>query len=57
MHESRVAIVCPECDTRALVEPHEIGAKISRHNERMHDGDAVASVAGNHVDRLAEVAE
>jgi len=52
MRESRVALVCPACDTRTLVGPPEIAAKLRRHNETMHDGRAVASVAGGHVDRL-----
>ena len=53
MRESRVALVCPECGSRSLCEPANIAAKLRRHNEAMHDGRAVASVAGGHVDRLA----
>jgi hypothetical protein len=52
MRESRVALVCPECGSRTLVEPADIAAKLRRHNREMHDGLAVASVAGGHVDRL-----
>ena len=55
MSPSRVAIVCPECETRTELPAAEIGAALTRHNEARHDGDAVASVAGSHVDRLAEV--
>lgn len=52
MSVSRLAIVCPDCETRVLVEPHEIGEKLASHNNLQHEGDAVASVAGGHVDRL-----
>lgn len=52
MRESRVALVCPACDSRSLCEPSEIAAKLRRHNDLMHDGAPVASVAGGHVDRL-----
>ena len=55
MTPSRVAIVCPDCGTRTELPPAEIGAALARHNAARHDGDAVASVAGSHVDRLAEV--
>jgi len=53
MSPSHVAIVCPECETRTEVAPHEIARALTRHNNLQHDGDAVASVAGAHVDRLA----
>ena len=53
MRESRVALVCPACDTRTLVDPAAIAAKLRRHNSQLHDGAPVASVAGGHVDRLA----
>jgi hypothetical protein len=52
MRESRVALVCPACGSRALCEPADIAAKLRRHNRELHDGAAVASVAGGHVDRL-----
>ena len=55
MRPSTVAIVCPDCETRTELPPDEIAAALTRHNETRHDGDAVASVAGAHVDRLAEV--
>jgi len=53
MRSSHVAIVCPECETRTLLKPNEISDALIRHNDYFHDGDAVASVAGGHVDRLA----
>ena len=53
MRESRVALACPACDTRTLVDPNAIAGKLRRHNSELHDGAPVASVAGGHVDRLA----
>ena len=55
MTPSTVAIVCPDCETRSELPPSEIAAALTRHNETRHDGAPVASVAGAHVDRLAEV--
>lgn len=49
---STVAIVCPDCDRRLEVPIEEAGATLADHNDRRHDGAAVASVAGNHVDRF-----
>ena len=53
MSPSRVAIVCPDCETRTEVAPADIATALTRHNNLQHNGDAVASVAGAHVDRLA----
>ena len=55
MTPSTVAIVCPDCETRTELPPAEIAAALTRHNRERHDGAPVASVAGAHVDRLAEV--
>ena len=53
MSPSRVAIVCPDCETRTEVAPADIATALTRHNNLQHDGAPVASVAGGHVDRLA----
>ena len=53
MSPSRVAIICPDCETRTEVAPADIATALTRHNNHQHNGDAVASVAGAHVDRLA----
>ena len=57
MSPSTVAIVCPDCETRTELPPAEIGAALTRHNETRHDGAPAASVAGAHVDWLAEVGD
>ena len=49
---STVAIVCPDCDRRLEVPVEEAGATLATHNDQRHNGEAVASVAGNHVDRF-----
>lgn len=47
-----IAIVCEACGTRAEVSPDRLGDALQRHNERRHDGDAVAYVDPAHFDRL-----
>lgn len=53
MSRSRVAVVCPVCETRDEVRPHQAGATVHRHNDHRHGGDAVASIAGAAVDTNA----
>ena len=49
---STVAIVCPDCETRVEVPIEAAGATLANHNDQRHGGEAVASVAGYHVDRF-----
>jgi len=51
-----VAVVCPACETRTEVDADTIGSTLRTHNEGRHGGEAVASVAGEHVDRLVNAA-
>jgi len=46
MSRSRVAVVCPVCESRDEVRPYQAGAAVRRHNDQRHGGDAVASIAG-----------
>lgn len=39
-----VPIVCPECDTTSRVPLEEVADTIARHNDRLHDGEAIAEV-------------
>jgi hypothetical protein len=39
-----VPIVCAECDTTARVPVEDVGDRVDRHNERLHDGEPVAEV-------------
>lgn len=42
--EPTVPIVCPECDTSSRIPLSEVGDTVEQHNERLHDGEEVASV-------------
>lgn len=39
-----IPIICPECDTTATVRLSELEDRLARHNERLHDGEDVATV-------------
>ena len=42
--EPTVPIVCPECDTTSRVSLDAVADTVDTHNERHHDGEAIASV-------------
>ena len=52
----KVAVVCPGCETRTEVDASTVGSTLRTHTESRHGGEAVASVAGEHVDRLVNAA-
>ena len=39
-----IPVVCPACDTRTSVAFDDVEAAVTRHNEQLHDGEAVAEV-------------
>ena len=39
-----IPVVCEACGTRSQVPFDEVEAKVQRHNEQRHDGEAVAEV-------------
>jgi hypothetical protein len=39
--------VCPDCDTRTKVPFPDVEDAVARHNEQLHDGEAVAAVDVN----------
>ena len=49
-----IPVVCSECDTRTKVPFPEVENTVTRHNERLHDGEAVAEVDPAVMDRLAD---
>ena len=49
-----IPVVCPECDTRTAVPFPEVEDAVARHNEGVHDGEAVAEVDPAVMDQLAE---
>jgi hypothetical protein len=39
-----VPIVCSDCETTTRVPLSEVEEQLTKHNERLHDGEAVAQV-------------
>ncbi|MFB6303943.1 MAG: hypothetical protein ABEH47_02155 [Haloferacaceae archaeon] len=54
--EPGLPVVCPECGTTSRVPVDEAAEAIERHNERLHDGEAVAEVDPAVADRIADLA-
>ncbi|WP_255148816.1 hypothetical protein [Halorarius halobius] len=50
-----VPIVCPDCETTSRVPLSEAGDAVDRHNDRLHDGDEVASVDPEVADAIADM--
>jgi len=42
-----IPVVCPDCDTRTKVPFPDVEDAVARHNEQLHDGEAVAAVDVN----------
>jgi len=51
----RVPIVCPDCETTSRVPLSDVADAIERHNDQLHDGDAVAEVDPDVADRIADL--
>ncbi|ELZ12332.1 hypothetical protein NP511_15710 [Natrinema thermotolerans] len=51
----RVPIVCPDCETTSRVPLSDVADAIERHNDQLHDGDAVAEVDPEIADRIADL--
>jgi hypothetical protein len=49
-----IPVVCPECDTRTYVPFPEVEETVARHNDGVHDGEAVAAVDPDVFDQLAD---
>ena len=49
-----IPIVCPECGTGSRIPFSDVEDAIESHNERLHDGEAVASVDPDVFDHLAD---
>lgn len=50
-----VAVVCPACDTSTRVSIERISETIDRHNDRQHDGEAMADIDPAVKDELARL--
>lgn len=42
--DPQIPVVCPDCETTTRVPLSDVAASIDRHNEQLHDGEAVAEV-------------
>lgn len=51
----RVPIVCDACETTSRVPLSDVADAIERHNDQLHDGDAVAEVDPDVADRIADL--
>ena len=49
-----IPIVCPDCGTDSRIPFPDVEEAIENHNERLHDGEAVASVDPDVFDHLAD---
>ena len=50
-----VPIVCTECGTTSRIALDEVAEAIDRHNDRFHDGAAIAEVDPDLKERLADL--
>lgn len=50
----KIPIVCPECGTRSRIPFSDVEDAVAGHNERLHDGESVASVDPDVFDHLAD---
>ncbi|WP_050047505.1 hypothetical protein [Halanaeroarchaeum sulfurireducens] len=50
-----VTIECPECGTESKVPLPDAAERLDTHNERVHDGEAVAQLDPVVADRLADI--
>ncbi|WP_018259435.1 hypothetical protein [Halomicrobium katesii] len=49
-----IPVICTDCDTRTRVAFDEVEAAVERHNEQLHDGEAVAQVDPEVMEVLAD---
>ena len=49
-----IPVICTDCDTRTKVAFDEVEAAVERHNEQLHDGEAVAQVDPEVMEALAD---
>jgi hypothetical protein len=48
----KIPVVCTACETRTQVPFDDVETAVSRHNEQLHDGEAVAEVDPDVLDAL-----
>jgi transcription elongation factor Elf1 len=55
IESTEVPIVCPACETTTRVPISELVDTVDAHNDRLHDGDEVASVDPELADHLVDL--
>lgn len=50
-----VPIVCPRCETTSRIDLATVADALRRHNERLHDGEEVATIDPAIRDELATI--
>jgi len=50
-----VPVVCPACETETRVGLEDLAATVERHNDRLHDGEEIASVDPELADQLLDL--
>lgn len=53
--EPHVPVVCPECGSESRVPLSNLDDAVERHNDNLHDGDAVARVDPAIADELTDM--
>ncbi|GGL38030.1 hypothetical protein EFA46_011495 (plasmid) [Halarchaeum sp. CBA1220] len=53
--EPTVPVHCEACETTNRVALSDVAASVERHNERVHDGEEIATVDPDVADRLADL--
>jgi len=49
-----IPVVCTACETRTQVSFDDVEAAVRRHNEQLHDGEAIAEVDPEVLDALTD---
>ncbi|MFC6755460.1 MULTISPECIES: hypothetical protein [Haloarcula] len=49
-----IPVVCTACETRTQVPFEDVEGAVARHNEQLHDGEAVAEVDPDVLDALTD---
>lgn len=53
--DPEVPIVCADCGTTSRVPLPEVAEAVERHNDQLHDGEAVAEVDPSITEELADI--
>jgi len=54
--DPEVPVVCPECETTTAVPLADLPEAVTSHNDRLHDGEEVATVDPELVEQVRDIA-